>query len=256
MKNSNKEPLTTGQYAALQAAYDFFNRELFEQSLPQVLITLQRKSGARGYFASKRFTSRRDSDQADELAMNPDHFGRTDLEILSTLVHEMVHVWQYTHGKPGRARYHNREWATKMKEIGLYPSSTGIPGGKETGDRVSHYIIESGAYAKVYAQFAESSFDLHWQSQSRKISVVPNGAYGKAKTASKTRFTCPVCFQNAWGKPDSVLLCGQCYNKSQGEILYMMAELDFENSRDPLYLINSIFKTASSSQVFRGQLPD
>jgi len=30
----------------------------------------------------------------------------------------MVHDWQKEFGKPGRGRYHNREWAEKMKEIG------------------------------------------------------------------------------------------------------------------------------------------
>jgi hypothetical protein len=40
--------------------------------------------------------------------LNPDHFGRTDELILSTLVHEMAHVWQKTHGKMPRRDNHNR----------------------------------------------------------------------------------------------------------------------------------------------------
>jgi hypothetical protein len=46
--------------------------------------------------------------------------------ILSTLVHEMVHVWQETYGNPSRRGYHNRQWAEKMREVGLQPSSTGL----------------------------------------------------------------------------------------------------------------------------------
>ena len=65
--------------------------------------------------------------------MNPDHFGRSDEEILSTLVHEMAHVWQQTHGRPPRRCYHDREWAAKMREIGLQPSTTGQPGGQKRG---------------------------------------------------------------------------------------------------------------------------
>jgi predicted SprT family Zn-dependent metalloprotease len=42
-----------------------------------------------------------------ELALNPDEFTRrTDEMILSTLAHEMYHVWQQTHGTPPRRRYH------------------------------------------------------------------------------------------------------------------------------------------------------
>jgi hypothetical protein len=28
---------------------------------------------------------------------------------------------------------HHRQWAERMKEIGLHPSTSGEPGGKETG---------------------------------------------------------------------------------------------------------------------------
>jgi predicted SprT family Zn-dependent metalloprotease len=109
--------------------------------LPQVLVTLQRHARTYGYFSPQRFNGRIDKTAVHELALNPDGFaGRTDELILSTLVHEMAHVWQQTHGKPPRRSYHDRQWAGKMREIGLQPSSTGEPGGKETGQSMSHYI--------------------------------------------------------------------------------------------------------------------
>jgi hypothetical protein len=52
--------------------------------------------------------------------MNPDSFtGRTDEAIMSTLAHEMAYVWQQNHRTPPRRSYHDRQWAAKMKEIGL-----------------------------------------------------------------------------------------------------------------------------------------
>ena len=120
-----------------------------------------------------------------ELAMNPDSFtGRTDEEILSTLAHEMAHVWQQTHGTAPRRSYHDRQWAAKMKEIGLQPTDTGEPGGKETGQSVTHYIVPGGPYAAAYAKLKATGFQLHWQS-------APAGHEAKAKKASKTKFTCP-----------------------------------------------------------------
>ena len=32
----------------------------------------------------------------------------------------------------------------------------------------------------------------------------------RKKAASKTKYTCPVCEQNAWAKPDAHLACGDC----------------------------------------------
>ena len=214
-----KEAITPAAYRAFQEAYDFFNAELFGASLPPVLVTLQRHAKARGYFAPERFSDRNEArTTAHELAMNPDSFtGRSDEEILSTLAHEMAHVWQQTHGTAPRRSYHDRQWAAKMKDIGLQPTTTGEPGGKETGQSVTHYITPGGPYAKAYAKLKARGFQLHWQS-------APEGTEAKAKKASKTKFTCPECGQNAWGKPDTLLICGACYEDGEGEICLMLAE--------------------------------
>jgi predicted SprT family Zn-dependent metalloprotease len=203
------KPITQAEYETFQRAYDFFNAELFAGVLPNVLVTLQRHAKAYGYFAAERFVGRASEEVTHELALNPDHFGRTDEAILSTLAHEMAHVWQRTHGKPPRKSYHDKEWAAKMKEIGLHPSSTGAPGGKETGQHVSHYVIAGGAFAVAFAKLQASGFTLRWQSRT------DDDPQRKAKTASKTKYTCPECGQNAWAKPGAMLICGVCYEESE-----------------------------------------
>jgi predicted RNA-binding Zn-ribbon protein involved in translation (DUF1610 family) len=212
------EAITPAQYRTFQKAYDFFNVELFGGGLPSVLVTLQRHANAKGYFAPERFTGRVDDAAAHELALNPDQFtGRSDELILSTLVHEMAHVWQYSHGTPPRRSYHDRQWAAKMREIGLQPTSTGEPGGQETGQSITHYILAGGAYAKAYARLKASGFQLHWES-------AREGCQTQAKKkASKTKFTCPQCGQNAWAKPDAALICGECYKDREGDIRTMFA---------------------------------
>jgi SprT-like family len=211
-----RDNITQAEYQAFQHAYDFFNQELFAGALPAVLVTLQRKARTRGYFSAERFAGRSAQETAHELALNPDHFGRTDADILSTLVHEMAHVWQRTYGKSSRKGYHDREWAAKMKEIGLFPSSTGEPGGKETGQHVTHYIIADGAFAASVAKLQSTGFTLRWQSR------VDEGGRGK-KAASKTKYTCPGCGRNAWAKPGSELICGGCFDGGRGEIRAMEA---------------------------------
>jgi hypothetical protein len=211
------EPITPAEYRSLQRADDFFNRELFASSLPPVLVTLQRHGRAYGYFSPERFIGRTDQEVAHELALNPDHFGRTDEVTLSTLVHEMVHVWQKEHGRMPRRGYHDRQWAAQMKEVGLQPSTTGEPGGAETGQSISHYILPGGSFARAFAKLAAAGFQLRWQSLSEDPSRT-------AKRASKTKFTCPECGQNAWAKPDTLLICGCCDEEGDGEINHMLAE--------------------------------
>ena len=91
---------TAKTYAALNRAFDFFNDRLLGGELPACLVTLQRKNKAYGYFAGGRFGSKDGAEITDEIALNPSHFkSRTDEQSLSTLAHEMAHLWQHHFGK-------------------------------------------------------------------------------------------------------------------------------------------------------------
>lgn len=206
---------TRRTYSDLTAAYDFFNESLFGGKLPPCLITMQRKNKAYGYFAGGRFGSRDGEEVTDEIALNPTHFrARSDAESLSTLVHEMAHLWQHHFGKPSRTGYHNKEWAAKMRDLGLIPSDTGVEGGKETGQAVSHYIERDGAFERVCGDllgrhgFTVPYVELWEEGGDRKR---------KAKAASKTKYTCPGCGANAWAKPETNLVCGDCDDAMEAE---------------------------------------
>lgn len=208
-KKSAPLALTPASYSGLQEAYDHFNRELFDSALPDLLMTFQRKARMRGYYSFERFSGRTgDVVRHDELALNPDHFvNRTDEAIASTLVHEQVHVWQFHFGKRPSKGYHDKQWGAKMKAVGLYPSTTGEPGGKETGSRVTHYIIPGGPYQLSFARLAATGWRLNLQSATARVSDPRK----PPAPSSKTKFTCAQCGQNAWAKPDSLMICAACF---------------------------------------------
>ena len=175
---------------------------------------MQRKRGALGYFWGAIFKARSGDQETDEIALNPEGFHDTETEILSTLVHEMAHLWQHHFGKPSRSGYHNKEWAAKMWEIGLPPSTTGQPGGKETGQSCSNYIDPAGAFAKYTAQLLADGFTLQWMAKrtAREKGDVAEreGAGGEPNHKNKIKYTCSLCGQNAWAKPAARLICGDC----------------------------------------------
>jgi predicted SprT family Zn-dependent metalloprotease len=221
---------TKETYAALARAFDHFNRELFDNELPECLITMQRRKNCRGYFHAEQLHRLGEPKQVThEIALNPATFeGRSTIEILSTLVHEMTHLWQQAHGKPSRTGYHNKQWAAKMIEIGLIPSDTGKPRGKQTGQKVSHYIAPGKPFATAARSLAAiETFPLF---QDRADGDDDRAA---KKTASKTRYTCPTCETNAWAKPETNLYCGDCQEQmvTEEELLDRRAKLIdlFEN---------------------------
>ncbi len=154
---------TAELYPELQRAYRHFNDRLFDGKLPPVLITLQRKHNTPGYWSPNRFADKQGV-RAGELALNPRYFAVCSaVEVLSVLVHEQVHVWQTYMGKPGRRGYHNREWADKMIQIGLHPTSTGQTDGAITGEQMTHYILTGEAFDVASRALLESGkFDLGW----------------------------------------------------------------------------------------------
>ena len=153
------DAITKWNYEQLATAYDWFNQHLFGGELPQCLITFQRARHARGYYWHDAAKLRRGKRRTPEIALNPDAFpGRTDGEVMSTLVHEMCHLWQCHFGKPGRRGYHNKQWAEKMEGVGLRPSETGQPRGKKTGERMTHYIIRRGRFETVWGDLYAQGF--------------------------------------------------------------------------------------------------
>ena len=209
-------------YDPLQRAFDHFNAQLFDGQIPRCLLTIQR-NGARvyGYYSPYRFVGRA-AQTCDEIAMNPMYFAcRPKAEVLATLVHEMVHAWQQHFGKPGRGRYHNAEWASKMKSVGLYPSATGAPGGEETGDSMSHYIVSDGRYHRAAREPALEDLVLEWSEAkvARQLvggpgSVTNSGASPASRTSydrtNRVRYDCPGCGSKAWGKQALSLMCVPC----------------------------------------------
>ncbi|MEX1669439.1 MAG: putative SprT family Zn-dependent metalloprotease [Pseudohongiellaceae bacterium] len=150
-------------YSSLHFAYSHFNDELFGNELPVVIFTVQRTKGVMGYFSPKRWGSL-GGRKCDEIAINPAYVANSRLiEVMQTLVHEMVHCWQYNFGNPGRSYYHNKEWAMKMIDVGLMPSSTGEPGGDITGQQMGDYIIEGGRFLVAFTKLEkEGAFQLAW----------------------------------------------------------------------------------------------
>ena len=206
----NWQTPTAETYEALDRAFNHFNKTLFEDRLPPVLFTLRASRKAYGYFWAEQFAHREDGDVTHEIALNPATMDRTLEAVLSTLVHEMTHLEQQEFGKPGKKGHHNRAWVQLMLAVGLIPSNTGEPGGKQTGRQMTHYVEPDGAFETSCADLKATGFDLPYFTKARE-------AVAKKKDLSKVRFECPCCSFKAWAKQGANLICGDCNEQLIGE---------------------------------------
>jgi predicted SprT family Zn-dependent metalloprotease len=211
---------TEAQFKAFQSIYDYFNERLFENSLPAVLLNLSRKNKAMGFFAPNRWkdvkveeVEGQDTKMMHEISLNPDHLAQGFKEACDTLVHEMCHLQrQIAPGKKCVNHGHDKQWASMMKAVGLQPFNVKDPE-KETGPSCSDRPIPGGAFEVCFEEMPEE-FQLpfsHIAVESKNKAV---------KKASKTKYTCPDCETNAWAKPETKLVCGECMIKmlAEGEV--------------------------------------
>lgn len=202
---NNTSP-TTDQFTAYQAAYDYFNSKLFDNKLKRCFLNFSRQANTLGFFSYKRWCRDDQQEFTHEISLNPDYLLTHPIDdVLSTLVHEMTHQWQFDFGKPSKNGYHNKEWAGMMETIGLMPSNTGQPGGKRTGYKVSDYIVKGGKFESAFQQIP-TNYLIPWKGRDfKKISTQDKPRKDKLK------YSCPGCRLNVWGKSGLNLLCGNCH---------------------------------------------
>lgn len=212
--------------AELQYAVNHFNAELWDRQVPNPILTYTNKPNCLGYFAPDKF-ERADGLVVSEIALNSAYLAVRPIELsLSTLTHELVHAWRHYLGPPNRkgskggGGYHDTVWSDEMERIGLMPTNTGLPGGRRTGYRVTHFIIKDGLFDLSCRELLDSGFQISWADRVVRANSTDDGfgsdgedpTNAKVRKRDRIKFTCSntKCGLNAWAKPSALLMCGQC----------------------------------------------
>lgn len=227
-QNSRPASPTAQVSAEWQFAYSYFNERLFDNQLPDCVITFTRHPAAQGYFCAEAFRDRKGV-IAHEIAMNPAYFDMGDQESFATLVHEMVHLWRHLFGGKNRKGgfsapgYHDAIWAGKMETIGLMPSDTGKPGGNKTGYHMRDYAIDGEAFDIACRELLISGHTVNWR-DARSVFQAESPTAGDAdntgegvrpgprprRTKTRTRFVCPGCDLRLYTRRSARLACLDC----------------------------------------------
>ena len=214
---------TTEQWDAYQRLYEYFNNALFAGTLPAIILNFSRKANTCGFFSKNRW-SRTDGVKTHEISINPVHLAADPfIEVCQTIAHEQAHLWQSEYGTTSRPGYHNQEWAAKMEDIGLMPSSTGRPGGHRVGQKMSDYVLEGGIFLQAFNKLPES-LKLSWKANEATLpqtaiqilqqltGQIAGGTTPapQPKPKSKVKYKCRHCKTKVWGKPGLNIICGDC----------------------------------------------
>jgi hypothetical protein len=94
-----------------------------------------------------------------EIAVNARYLGQggAKLEVLGTLLHELLHAWQQAHGTPGKRNHHNAQFRAKALELGLIIDRRGLSG----------YAADS-RLKTFYSGLASSFRTMRWCRRARR----------------------------------------------------------------------------------------
>ncbi|MFH0783069.1 MAG: hypothetical protein V2B20_14125 [Pseudomonadota bacterium] len=155
-------------------------------------------------FTSEQWHEESGSAAMPEISLNLKQLGESEpIDVMATLVRQMVHLWQESYGQPSQKGYYNREWAKKMTEIGLIPSATGQPGGKPTGQTIRHYIENNGRFEQAFRKIPDTCL----------LPFRPKVLDGEKNKLNKDKemYQCASCGAKLWGKGGlgAVCECGE-----------------------------------------------
>jgi hypothetical protein len=78
------------------------------------------------------------------LNLNPVHLARPVFEVLATLLHELAHAWQHTHGTPSKPPHHNKEFRARCESFGIPTDEGGHDLGVRHGTPFEAYCRRHG----------------------------------------------------------------------------------------------------------------
>lgn len=187
----------------LRNIYEYFNRHLFNKELEEnLVIGLGYKLKTEGSFIHDKWD--KDNKNYHEILIDENLLNEETEYWLAVLVHQMVHLWQYTYGinKPPR-HYHNEEFVNKMQSIGLIIHS---------GYSSEQSINLDGQFMQIAKELIVNGDDLKLLKPRNVSAQLGNTS---SKSGKKFRFICPDCGEGVDGKFSSNVKCGVCDKKME-----------------------------------------
>ena len=248
---AKNDKITKVIYSKMQTAVDEIEKYFFTskklEKFPSVLYAVN-YSCSRGVVAYVRPNSLYDTDKKEVvqyLCINPSFLSRGLEYLLSTLVHELCHVYEIAYIHIPRGGYHTKEWAGLMEGCGLAPRYHNA-----SRTSVDETIIEGGAFVSFVEYFTKkyganyfnlTTHDCIVTDDGNKPTTPADDGRPRADNAdkpikvynrNKIKYTCSGCGAKVWGKSNLHIVCADCTAKDGKNLIMFTPEVDADKPAD------------------------
>lgn len=186
----------------IENIFDNFNRDLFNEKLPQPIITIQ-SAGRKdflGWCTTKKVWKSRDgSEERYEIAVTAEHLSRPIEEIAETLLHEACHLFNLTNNIKDYSGlyYHNKKYKVAAEAHGLNCEDMPVAGWAKT----SFNDVGWEAFKRI-------NIDLEAFDFARE--VTPKKERKPRDTKPKYKYLCSGCDSTITSKKEIHVQCLDC----------------------------------------------
>ena len=225
---------STELYNKIQAVIDELDSTFFsgngKECIPELVFAINNQCRAcvTAFVSPDALYDKRNNRKLQYLGINPKYLDRDVSAILSTICHELCHIYENAYIHIPRGGYHDRQWTELMESCGLTPVFL-----NKSKTTVSTKIAEGGAFEEFVKTFKEKHGEDYFNivEYSIEIEHKTKVALGiedsddtedgspKADNAdkpvkkynrNKVKYTCPDCGVKVWGKPGLHIECSDC----------------------------------------------
>ena len=213
MKETVKTSRTAGY---LEKMFRALNADWFDGELEEPIITIQSTPRAYGHVTVAKTWKRKDEER-HELNLGAETLNRPIENVVATIVHEMVHLYNLAHGVQDCSRggsYHNKKFRDEAERRGLCISHHEKYGWTitEPSDALMEYILEQG--------WSEISMNrgYGWTPPPSAGGKAGNGGQGvpgvpgvtPKKPSSTRKLQCPCCGNSVRATKAVRIMCMDC----------------------------------------------
>lgn len=212
MKQTTKTSRTAGY---LERIFRAINQDSFGGEIEEPIITIMSTKGAYGHVTVGKVWKQKDEIR-HELNICSDWLSRPIENVVATMIHEMVHLYNIQNGVQDCSRggtYHNKKFKEEAEKHMLSISKDDKYGWTITSptDELLEYILLQGwddiqMERGLYGGFSAPGGDKGKNGGESK----PTTTTIKPKGSNSRKHTCPCCGAIARTTKDIKLICGAC----------------------------------------------
>ncbi|MBQ9970048.1 MAG: SprT-like domain-containing protein [Oscillospiraceae bacterium] len=177
----------------LNKIFDLLNEEFFESALSRPTITIQSTPRAYGHFSLREDTWVSKLGGTHEINIGAGTLARPIEEVAATLLHEMVHYWNYEQGIQDCSRgntYHNRRFKEAAEARGLMVEHSDKYGWSHTSpaEALLEFVIDNNLTDILINRNEFSGFQIGGTG-THSGTATPT----TPKKSSSRKYICPCC---------------------------------------------------------------